>query len=167
MSLQGGHGRPVWGLGARCCTRLYVGSWNRLDNPGRSRVASCFTDSVGHVSRPRCSCLLGAGHFLTHQCVPIFQMTTLRLSVDAWAHSSGAGVSSYLRGSSGAPGLGVPPFLVWDLHTRLPGSHCLRRIGAPWPSTRWWEGRGLKQLVCLKGQPMKESRSLNAWVQGA
>lgn len=84
----------------------------------------------------------------------------------AWAHRSGAGVSSYLHGSSATPGLGVPPFLVWDLHTRLSRSHCLRHIGAPWPSTRWWEGRGLEQLICLKGQPMKDSRSLNAWVQG-
>lgn len=60
----------------------------------------------------------------------------------------------------------MPAFLVWDLHTRLPRSHCLRHIGAPWPSTRWWEGRGLEQLICLKGQPMKDSRNLNAWVQG-
>ena len=69
--------------------------------------------------------------------IPIFQMATLRLSVEALAHGSGAGpqVRCWCQLSSPwqlrCAGLRVQPLPVWNLHSRLPESHCLRHVGAP------------------------------------
>lgn len=83
-------------------------------------------DCMSHSNRPAhrrklLQLFVMCQHFLMQKRIlPIFQAPRPSWEDMAhisrrWAPGQVLGVSSYLHGSSRAPGLGVPPFQVWDL----------------------------------------------------
>lgn len=133
------------------------------------------SDSVGRVSRSRCTSLSGAGHFLMRQyIIPIFQMAALRLSVEALAQrlrSWATGqvlVSVLISVAAQVPWSQSTAFSGLESSHQAPRESLLEAHGSPQPSNpSVVEGKGagvwLEQLTCLKGQPVEESRSRNTW----
>lgn len=158
--------------GARHWARLHMGSRNRHNTSGQRRATtSSHRQAVTPVSCPaqehRCRCLSRAGHLLLPQCaVFLCQMTTQAVWMTWLAHSSRSWVRSAQASVLISEGLGLGFHLFQSGISESLLAACWHLLAQPSVVGGRGTGVGLGRLTCLKGQPIEESRSRNAWVQG-